>query len=131
MNNVSQEIHDLIDTTGKAAPDMTQALKNIGSGSMQEGIRKLADYFSAVGNESGFARGVKFGEQSGWLKGSLSTLGIVSLAVGGKYIIDKYAEYKRKKAIEQEGQAILEAMKGTVPEEERTSESIGDRGIAE
>ena len=32
MNNIAEEIYDLVNTTGKSAPDMTKALKNIGDG---------------------------------------------------------------------------------------------------
>ena len=45
MNNIAEEIYDLVNTTGKSAPDMTKALKNIGDGDMQQGIKKLSDFF--------------------------------------------------------------------------------------
>ena len=85
MNNIAEEIYDLVNTTGKSAPDMTKALKNIGDGDMQQGIKKLSDFFSATAKEIGLERGLKLGEQRGWIKGLLTTLGIVSLAAGGVY----------------------------------------------
>lgn len=42
--NTTAEIYDLMETTGKSAPDITQALKNIG-GDMQTGVKKIATYF--------------------------------------------------------------------------------------
>ena len=41
--NTADEIRNLIETTGKKAPDMTQALKNIG-GDMQTGIKRIGSY---------------------------------------------------------------------------------------
>lgn len=126
MNNIAEEIYDLVNTTGKSAPDMTKALKNIGDGDMQQGI-KLSDFFSATAKEIGLERGLKLGEQRGWIKGSLTTLGIVSLAAGGVYIKEKYAAFKRKKALEQEGQVILAAIKETIPSAtETTTTDISD-----
>ena len=70
---------------------------------------------------------MKLGEQRGWIKGSLTTLGIVSLAAGGVYIKEKYAAFKRKKALEQEGQVILAAIKETIPSAtETTTTDISD-----
>lgn len=124
MNNIAEEIYDLVNTTGKSAPDMTKALKNIGDGDMQQGIKKLSDFFSATAKEIGLERGLKLGEQRGWIKGSLTTLAIVSLAAGGVYIKEKYAAYKRKKALEQEGQVILAAIKETIPSATETTTDI-------
>ena len=127
MNNIAEEIYDLVNTTGKSAPDMTKALKNIGDGDMQQGIKKLSDFFSATAKEIGLERGLKLGEQRGWIKGSLTTLGILSLAAGGVYIKEKYAAFKRKKALEQEGQVILAAIKETIPSAtETTTTDISD-----
>ena len=42
--NTTAEIYDLMETTGKSAPDITQALKNIG-GDMQTG-KENRDLFS-------------------------------------------------------------------------------------
>ena len=61
MNNIAEEIYDLINTTGKSAPDMTKALKNIGDGDMQQGIKKLSDFFSSTAKEIGLERGLKLG----------------------------------------------------------------------
>lgn len=124
MNDIFQEIQDLINTRGQTAPNMTKALKNIGNGDMHAGIKKMAKYFMDTGNESGFVQGMKLGEQRGVIKGSLATLGMVSLVVGGMYIKDKYKEYKRKRILEQEGQAILEAIKETIPVVERNREDV-------
>ena len=124
MNNIAEEIYDLVNTTGKSAPDMTKALKNIGDGDMQQGIKKLSDFFSATAKEIGLERGLKLGEQRGWIKGSLTTLAIVSLAAGGVYIKEKYAAFKRKKALEQEGQVILAAIKETIPSATETTTDI-------
>lgn len=49
--NTTAEIYDLMETTGKSAPDITQALKNIG-GDMQTGVKKIATYFLDEGRYS-------------------------------------------------------------------------------
>lgn len=69
MNNIAEEIYDLVNTTGKSAPDMTKALKNIGDGDMQQGIKKLSDFFSATAKEIGLERGLKLGDNAAGSRG--------------------------------------------------------------
>ena len=114
MSNHANEILELINTSDKAASDMTKALKSIGGGDMQKGINRIADYFMKVGNQTGFIQGAKIGEKKGLLKGSVSTLSILALVAGGIYLKDKYEEYKHQKALEQEGQTILSTMQETI-----------------
>lgn len=117
MRTIFYEIQDLISTTGKAAPDMTAALKRIGNGNMQVGIKKLAKYFDSVGFESG----IKLGTKNGMVKGSLVTLGAVSLVACSVFIKEKYNDYKRKKALEDEGKLIYEAIKDSVSKTENST----------
>ena len=61
--NTTAEIYDLMETTGKSAPDITQALKNIG-GDMQTGVKKIATYFLDEGRYEGYQVGKQIGEKS-------------------------------------------------------------------
>lgn len=125
MSDIANTIKQLINTNGKAAPDMTHAFKNIGDGDMQRGIKKFAIYLVKVGRDQGIGQGLKMGVKSGWVKGSLTTLVGVSFVIGvSLYIKDRYGAYKTKKALEQEGKIIIDAIKSTVPEKEANTEII-------
>lgn len=127
MSNITNEIKELIYTSGKAAPNMTHAFKNIGNGDMQRGIKKFADYLFKEGRGKGIGQGYKMGVKSGRVQGSLITLGVVSLAIGGGlYIKDRYEAYKSKKALEEEGKEILDAIKSSVPEKEANTETLNE-----
>lgn len=113
MSDIKKDIKELINTSGKAAADMTHAFKNIGNGDMQRGVKRFADYLF----KEGCNQGIKMGEKSGWIKGSLTTLGVVAFAIGGGlYIKNRYVAYKSKKAFEEEGKEIFNAIKSSVPE---------------
>ena len=73
--NTTAEIYDLMETTGKSAPDITQALKNIG-GDMQTGVKKIATYFLDEGRYEGYQVGKQIGGKSGLLKGTTIGLAI-------------------------------------------------------
>lgn len=127
MSNIPNDIKELINTTGKAAPHMTHAFKNIGNGDMQRGVKRFADYLFKEGCDQGIGQGFKMGEKSGWVKGSLTTLGVISLAIGGGlYIKDRYEAYKSKKALEEEGKEILDAIKSSVLEEKANIETLDE-----
>ena len=86
--NTTAEISDLMETTGKSAPDITQALKNIG-GDMQTGVKKIATYFLDEGRYEGYQVGKQIGEKSGLLKGTTIGLAIPVLFGTGYYLYDK------------------------------------------
>ena len=69
--NTTAEIYDLMETTGKSAPDITQALKNIG-GDMQTGVKKIATYFLDEGRYEGYQVGNKSEKKAVCLKARLS-----------------------------------------------------------
>lgn len=46
MTNIAREIATLIMSNGKSAADMTHAIKVLGNGSMQEGLTRVASYFT-------------------------------------------------------------------------------------
>lgn len=87
--NTTAEIYDLMETTGKSAPDITQALKNIG-GDMQTGVKKIATYFLDEGRYEGYQVGKQIGEKSGLLKGTTIGLAIPVLFGTGYYLYDKH-----------------------------------------
>ena len=118
--NTADEISDLIETTGKKAPDMTQALKNIG-GDMQTGIKRIGSYFHNEGMLEGYQVGKHVGEKSGFVKGSAITLVITALVGTGVYLYDKNKAKIALKAHEAEGKEILGAIKATIPTEEEAS----------
>ena len=117
MSNISEQIGELLNTSGMDAPDMTRALKVIGEGDMQNGIKKLADYCNAVGNEQGY----NAGDRNGTVKGSLVTLLVVAIIGGGVYIKNKYVACRQKK-LDAEGNEILQAIKDSVPAQDVSEE---------
>lgn len=117
--NTADEIRDLIETTGMKAPDMTQALKNIG-GDMQSGIKRIGKYFHREGMLEGFQAGKHVGEKSGFVKGSVITLAITTLVGTGLYLYDRHKTKVALEAHEAEGKVILEGLKAAVSTEEGT-----------
>lgn len=45
MNNTATQIANLITRNGKTGADMTHALKELGSGDMQKGLTRIAEFF--------------------------------------------------------------------------------------
>ena len=112
--NAPEQIYELLEYSGKPAPDMTAALKMIGNGNMHDGLLALTDYFKKIGSECGYARGMKHGEIKGIIDGSLATTGIMSVIAGGRYL--KKRIYN-KKTIKKEEAIILKSLKKAVPED--------------
>lgn len=104
------QIYELVSTTGKSAPNMTNALKAIGDGSMQDGIKSMADFFWG----SGSLHGKKIGERNGWMKGSITTLLIGATIWGGVQIKRRYDDYQFRKSLQENGDRIIKAMKDNV-----------------
>ena len=117
MSNLSKKISELINTPGKNAPDMNSALKTIGDGDMYSGLKKLADYYTAVGNEQGYADG----DRNGTIKGALVTLLLLGVIGGGIYIKNRCTA-RRQKKLDAEGDKILKAFKDSVPIQDSSDE---------
>lgn len=114
MNERANDILDLINKKGKAAPDMTSSLKKIGDGDMQVGLQEFASYFKKTGFKSG--------EKIGFLKGASTVAGAICVFKGGKYLKDKYSNYKYNKELDNEGKKIYDAFKSTVSIEKNVAE---------
>lgn len=112
MSEVGNTIQSLIFGTGLAGPEMTHSLKVYGDGNMQKGIRKVATFFL----QEGMQRGYRYGERSGIIKGSVGTVAIGTLMVGGFLIVDKVKRKKADKVHEEEGKKFLNALQQTAPE---------------
>lgn len=124
--NTAAEIFDLMETTGKSAPDITQALKNIG-GDMQTGVKKIASYYLDEGRYEGYHVGKQIGEKSGLLKGTIMGLAIPTLIGTGYYLYDKYKAKAALRAHESEGKEILDGFKAAAsPEAEIVSRPAYD-----
>ena len=108
--NTTAEIYDLMETTGKSAPDITQALKNIG-GDMQTGVKKIATYFLDEGRYEGYQVGKQIGEKNGLLKGTIIGLAIPTLLGAGYYLYDKHKAKAALRAHDADGKEILDGFK--------------------
>lgn len=124
--NTATEIYDLMETTGKNALDITQALKNIG-GDMQTGVKKIASYYLDEGRYEGYHFGKRIGEKNGLLMGTIIGLSIPTLIGTWYYMYDKYKVKAALRAHESDGKEILDVFKaaGTL-EEETVSGSVYD-----
>ena len=113
MNDIEKQILDLTASSGKSADKITAGLKFIGDGNMQDGIKRLANYCSSSSYNKGHANGL--------IKGAGGTLGILSFI----FLIIKLTQQqiKKKKELEIEGQAIIEALE-SIPENEAIDEEI-------
>ena len=129
--NTTAEIYDLMETTGKSAPDITQALKNIG-GDMQTGIKRIGEYFHDEGMLEGFQTGKHIGEKDGFIKGSAITIAVMIFVRTGFYLYDKYKEKVALEEHEAEGEEILEGLKAAIAtEEEVVQETAYDNCVGE
>ncbi|MBR3752409.1 MAG: hypothetical protein IKK50_04680 [Ruminiclostridium sp.] len=104
--NTAAEIYDLMETTGKSAPDITQSLKKIG-GDMQAGAKMIATYSL---NE-GYQVGKQMGEKIGLLKGMAIGMAIPALIGTGYYLYDKYKAKVALYAHEVDGKEIPDGFK--------------------
>ena len=114
--NTTAEIYDLMETTGKSAPDITQALKNIG-GDMQTGVKKIATYFLDEGRYEGYQVGKQIGEKNGLLKGTIIGLAIPALLGAGYYLYDKHKVKAALRVHEADGKEILDGFKAAASTE--------------
>lgn len=108
MNDIGKLINDLIKSSGKTAPKMTNALKNIGNGDMQAGIARIADYFTKEGLKVGQVRGL------------IGGIAIGGVAVGSLiFLIQKVVkEHKKDK---EEGEAILKGLEEGITDYENNN----------
>ena len=107
MNGVGTEIDTLLNSTVKAAPEITSPLTKIGNGDMLKGLRTIFNFAM----DEGFAKG----EKSGMIKGSVGTIA----GIGIVYVGYKGVQYVRdqmviKKAHQSEGKVILENLEESV-----------------
>ena len=117
MNSTATQIAKIISTPNPSAPITTHALAGLGNGSMQNGLRRIVNYFAA---ES--ASNLRLGRIQGGLVGVLGTAAVA----GGIAII--YHE-TQKKQLETEGQVILNTLQksaneNTVIVEETPSDDV-------
>lgn len=114
--STTAEIYDLMETTGKSAPDIAQALKNIG-GDMQTGVKKIATYFLDEGRYEGYRVGKQIGEKNGLLKGTIIGLAIPALLGAGYYLYDKHKVRAAMCVHEADGKEILDGFKAAASTE--------------
>lgn len=96
MSEITKEITELLAVADQNAPDMTHALKGIGSGDMQLGLQRIASSFYMDGKVDG----IIIGEMKGLQKGVAGTLGFVSVALGTVYLWKRYGT-KNKKQVQE------------------------------
>lgn len=111
MDKIEKQILGLVRSKGKSADKMTSAFKFIGNGSMEDGIKRFAKFFS----DSGYSKG----EQTGILKGVGGTLGGITAAI----LIYQLVQYirqqiQKKKELEQEGNKIITALESISEEDQ-------------
>lgn len=115
MDNIEKQILGLVQNKGKSADKMTSAFKFIGHGSMEDGIKRFAKFFT----DSGYNKG----EQAGILKGVGGTIGSITAA----FLIYQLVQYirqqvQKKKELEEEGNKIIAALED-MQEENKTENS--------
>ncbi|MBQ3252183.1 MAG: hypothetical protein IJB02_02955 [Oscillospiraceae bacterium] len=109
MDKMETQILGLVQSKGKSAEKMTSAFKFIGNGSMEEGIKRFAKFFS----DSGYSKG----EQAGIMKGVGGTLGTLTLAALIYYLaLYIKQQVQKQKELEKEGQGIIAALE-SVPDD--------------
>lgn len=105
-------INELVNTTGKSGPNMTNTLKAIGDGNMQSGIKSVAEHF----REIGYLQGKKSGEKNGYIKCSVATIIVFSTIYTGIQIKRRIEEKRFKKLLQNNGNRISKVMEKNVSE---------------
>lgn len=100
MSDTANQIKNLIEASGKAAPAMTKALKKLGDGSMQAGITRIADFCVKEGIKVGIIRGA-----IGGVAGTVAVSGLVLLV---RKAIKDHQFHK------EEGEVILKALEDSI-----------------
>ena len=91
MNTTERDVHIITNTHSLAAPQITHGLKQLGNGSMPDGLDKLA----TKGYQKGYFDGLLVGNHDGTIKGLVigASIGlavaVASMSVWRKYRIRK------------------------------------------
>lgn len=113
MREANDMINDLITNFGKAAPEITNALKLIG-GKMQEGVKIIYEEARRTGKMKGTKKGI--------LIGSLATLGVVWGSSTIKKKVQKKKQDKEKEKEEIVSQPSLYLTESNKSEETETDD---------
>lgn len=121
MDKIEKEILRLVQSKGKSADKMTSAFKFIGDGSMEDGIKRFAKFFS----DSGYSTGYSKGQQNGLIKGVGGALGVITIAVLSYQLVQYIKQQIQKnKELEKKGHEIIAALESipddAVEEENKT-----------
>lgn len=110
MSNEGKQIAELLKSSGKSAPEMTHALKFIGDGSMENGLKRIGIYFEQE-------------VKKGRLEGAVGGAAIMAVVIGlGVLVKRKIEEDKKHK---EEGEAILKGLEQGLSEySEENTESV-------
>jgi len=115
MSDIANQINAVINASGQAAPKITSGLANIGNGSMQDGINRIADFCT----KSGVNTGTKAGFKAGTVRGVVGTTAVFAVLGGVAYLIyDGVEKNKKNKALKAEGEAILKGLEEGITEYE-------------
>ena len=117
MSNTGNQIKQLLQSNGKSASEMTHALKFIGDGSMEDGLKRIGDYFEEE---------AKKGRVDSAIGGAIGAAVITMIFVGlGVLIKRKIDEDKKHK---EEGEAILKGLEeGLLEYSEENIESLEEK----
>lgn len=122
MTNIGKQITDLLMDTGKSAPDMTHALKDLGNGSMQKGFARIAEFFK---EEIATATAKEL--TKGRIQGSI--IGILGTVTFGSFVALAINNQKKKAAHKVEGEEILKSMKSNIPTPQTDANNLDDTDI--
>ena len=115
MSKIGTEISTLLFEPGQAGADMTHRLKVLGNGSMQNGIKIIADFFTE--------EGINIGEVRGIIKGSVGTAIVATAVFGSVHLIKEHR--KNVKDHETKGKKIYTVLhKAECNEEQPETEAI-------
>ncbi len=110
MNTTANQISSIITTSNPSASYLTHALSELGNGNMQNGLKRMVDFFA---KES--ASCMRIGRIQGGAIGFLSAVAVI----GGVYIYHKWHEPEANR-VKSEQIELLDAfqVEGTAPTEE-------------
>lgn len=106
------DVKDVLEASRNSADVIVSAIYDFGGNNLGEGIRKLAQEMFNIGTQTGYEQGYVTGSRDGFIKGTLVSMGEISLLGLIVWGINKISEKSQADKTENAKTENSEAMEG-------------------